>query len=142
MLITLLIVQHTVFPSLDPELTLMMGLMMLYIYHGLKSIIIENPIQVNQHCIELKDSQNEPLFLKSGEMSRDPSFGRCSSFDLQLILNLSVKIALPVIGMMMLLNMAPTLAIPLFVSISICMKLAEISLKKPPNFVPEPIPTK
>jgi hypothetical protein len=142
MLITLLVIQHTVFPSLDPELTMMMGLLMLYIYHGLKSIIIENPIQVNQHFIELQDSEGKSIYLKGGEISQDSSFGRCASFDLQLILNVGVKIALPVIGMIMLLNMAPTLAIPLFVSLSICIKLAEISLKKPPNPDLEPIPAK
>ena len=142
MLIALLVIQHTVFPSLDPELTLMTGLLMLYIYHGMKSIIMENPIQVNQNFIELQDSQGEAIYLKGGEMTHDPTFGHNASLDLQLILNVSVKIALPVLGMVMLLNMAPALAIPLFVSLAICIKLFEIASKKPPNPDLEPLPAK
>jgi hypothetical protein len=142
MIITLLVIQHSVFPALNAELTMMMGLLMLYIYHGLKSVIIENPIQINQNCVVLQDSQNKSIYLKNGEISQDYLFGHCSSFDLQLVANVGVKLALPVIGMVMLLNMAPALAIPIFISLSICIKLAEISLKPPPNPDLESIPAK
>lgn len=130
----LIVAQNILFPGLNPELTFMTGLLMLYIYHGLKSLLIENPIvQLKQSCIKLKNINHETIYLKGGKISKDPSSNNNSYFNLEVLQTLGIKIALPVLGLIMLQFTAPQLAIPLFLAIALCIKLFELASKTPPT---------
>lgn len=141
MFAVLIIAQNILFPGLNPELTFLTGLLILYIYHSLKSLLIENPIvKLKQSSIELLDTNGNVFYLKGGEISRDQTFEDNAFFNLEVIQTLGIKLALPICGIVMLQFIAPELAIPIFFALAICIKLFELSSKKPTNL--EAVPSK